>query len=84
LRLTSVTAATWTKSNALGTMRILQRKKESHRVRVHHKILNGRLKNWRILSQIFCHHILLHQDVFQACTVVTQVTMENGELLFEV
>jgi hypothetical protein len=41
------------------------------RVRLHHKMLNGQLKSWAILYQVFCHHILLHVDVFQACMVVT-------------
>ncbi len=54
------------------------------RVRVHHETLNGRLKTWGILSQVFSHHITLHSDVFRVCTVVTQLTIENGEPLFEV
>jgi hypothetical protein len=35
------------------------------RVRAGHKMLNGRLKNWGILSQVFCHHIRTHGDVFR-------------------
>ncbi len=46
--------------------------------------LNGRLKNWGILSQVFRHHITMHGDVFRACVVVTQLTVKNGEPLFEV
>ncbi len=53
------------------------------RVGACHETLNGRLKNWGILSQVFCHHITMHGDVFRACAVVTQLTVENGELLFE-
>jgi hypothetical protein len=53
-------------------------------VRAHHKTLNVRLKNWGILSQIFCHALIKHGDEVRACAVVTQLTMENGELLFEV
>ena len=43
------------------------------------------LKNWGIISQVFCHYITMHGDVFRACTVLTltQLTVENGELLFE-
>jgi hypothetical protein len=41
-------------------------------------------KNWGILSQIYHHDIMRHGDVFQACAVVTQLTIENGEPLFEV
>ena len=29
-------------------------------------------------------HISLHDDVFQVCAVVIQLTVENGEPLFEV
>ncbi len=54
------------------------------RVRVHHKMLNGQLKTLGILSQVFRHNFLLHGVVFQAWIVVTQLTMENGEPLFEV
>jgi hypothetical protein len=54
-------------------------------VRSQHEMLNGWLKNWGILSQsqVFHHHISLHGDVFRACAVVTQLTVERGELLFE-
>ncbi len=54
------------------------------RVRARHETLNRWLKNWGILYQVFCHHVLLHFDVFRACTVITQLTIENGEWLFEV
>jgi hypothetical protein len=54
------------------------------RVRAHHEMLNGRLKNWGILSQVFRHHIMMHGDVFQGCAVVTQLTILDGEPLFEV
>ena len=53
------------------------------RVRARHETLNGRLKNWGILSQVFRHHIMMHGDVFRACAVVTQLTIEDGEPLFE-
>jgi hypothetical protein len=54
------------------------------RVRARHEMLNGRLKNWGILSQVFRHHITRHGDLFRVCAVVTQLTIENGEPLFEV
>ncbi len=54
------------------------------RMRAHHKMLNGRLKNWGILSQVYHHDIMRHGKVFLACAVVTQLTIENGDLLFEV
>ncbi len=54
------------------------------RVRMRHNTLNGRPKNWRILSQVFCHHISLHSNVFRACMVLTHLTIKNGKPLFEV
>ena len=36
------------------------------RVRAHHETLNGWLKNWGILSQIFRHHIMMHGNVFRS------------------
>ncbi len=54
------------------------------RVRAYHNTLNGWLKNWGILSQVYCHNIMWHGDVFRACAVVMQLTMENGEPLFKV
>ena len=44
------------------------------RARARHEMLNGRLKNWGILSQV----------VFWACVVVMQLTIQDGEPLFEV
>ncbi len=54
------------------------------RVRARHKMLNRWLKNWGILYQVYCHDIMRHGDVFRACAVVTQLTIENGEPLFKV
>ena len=54
------------------------------RARARHETLNGWLKNWGILSQVYRHDIMRHGDVFRACAVLTQLTVENGELLFEV
>ena len=56
------------------------------RVRAHHEMLNGRLKTWGILSQVFRHHITItmHGNVFRVCALVMQLTIENGEPLFEV
>ena len=53
------------------------------RMKARHNMLNRWLKNWGILSQDFRHHISRHGNVFRACVVVTQLTMENGEPLFE-
>ncbi len=62
----------------------MEKKTMQGRVRACHKMLDGQLKNWGILSQVFCHNISRHVNVFQACAVVMQLTIENGELVFEV
>ena len=55
------------------------------RVMAWYEMLTGELKNWGILSQVFRHHVLRHGDVFRVlCSVITQLTIENGEPLFEV
>ncbi len=53
-------------------------------VRASHETLNGRLKNWGIFSQVFRHNIRRHGEVFCACTTITQLTIDDGEPLFEV
>jgi hypothetical protein len=53
-------------------------------VRSWHETLNGRLKNWGILAQVYRHDIVAHGTVFHACAVVTQLSIGNGEPLFEV
>ncbi len=53
-------------------------------VRSWHETLNGQLKNWGILAQVYRHDISKHGDVFHACTVVTQLMLENCEPLFSV
>ena len=53
-------------------------------MRACHESLNGWLKNWGILSQVFRHHITLHGTAFRACAVVTQITIADcGKSLFE-
>jgi hypothetical protein len=54
------------------------------RVRAHQETLNRQLKTWGIFSQVYRHNIMWHGDVFWVCAVVTQLTIENGEPLFEV
>jgi hypothetical protein len=54
------------------------------RVRACHETLNGRLKNWVILSQVYRHDIMRHGNVLRACAVVMQLTIKNGEPLLEV
>ncbi len=51
-------------------------------VRSWHKTFNGRLKNWG--GQVYPHDITKHGTVFYACTVITQLAIDNRERLFEV
>lgn len=55
-----------------------------NRVRSRHETLNGRLKNWEILKQPFRHNILDHGDVFRSIVIITQLSIENGDPLFQV
>jgi hypothetical protein len=55
-----------------------------NRVRSRHESLNGRLKNWAILTSVYCHDLMEHGNVFQAIAVITQISINVGEKLFEV
>ena len=52
------------------------------RVRARHETINGRLKNWGILSQVFRHDIRRHGDVFRACAVITRGWIRPGPEAF--
>jgi len=54
------------------------------RVRSRHETFNGRIKNWGILEQVYRHDITSHGTVLYACAVITQLAIDNGEILFEV
>jgi hypothetical protein len=53
-------------------------------VRSRHESLNGRLKNWVILTLLYNHDLMEHGNVFQAIAVITQISINVGEKLFEV
>ena len=52
--------------------------------RSRHETFNGRLKNWGILEKVYRHDITVHGTVFYVCAVITQLSVANGEPLFEV
>ena len=52
--------------------------------RSRHETFNGRLKNWGILEKVYRHDITVHGTVFYTCAVITQLSVANGEPLFEV
>ena len=59
-------------------------KKFKSRARARHENFNGRIKNFKILDERFCHGIEKHQVVFEAVCVITQYELENGSPLFDV
>ena len=54
------------------------------RVRSRQETVNARFKNWGCLSMRFRHAINKHGDVFWAVAVVTELSIQNGEALFDV
>ena len=52
--------------------------------RVRHKTVNGRFKNFAVLTKSFRHGLVKHSACFRAVTVVTQLNIENGQPLFQV
>jgi len=53
-------------------------------VRSRHETCNKRFKQFGALKQVFRHDIKRHKDVFTAIAVITQITIENGNPLFQV
>jgi len=46
--------------------------------------LNGQLKVWGILGNVYRHDIREHGTVFYTCAIITLLSVANGEPLFEV
>jgi hypothetical protein len=53
------------------------------RVRSRQETVNKRFKHFEALNKIFSHDISLHADVFRAVAVITQLTINNGQPLFQ-
>ena len=53
------------------------------RVRNQQETVNKRKKNWGVLKQVYRHRFTGHGDLFSAIVVITQITIENGEPLFQ-
>jgi hypothetical protein len=53
------------------------------RVMARQETINKRNKQWGILSQVYRHGIEKHQSVFSAICVLTQITIDNGNPLFD-
>ena len=54
------------------------------RVRTRQETVNKRFKQWGILKQVYRHDIKTHSVVFRAIAVITQISLHNGEPLFDV
>lgn len=54
------------------------------RILARHETLNGRIKEFAILSQRFRNNVKKHPLVFYAVVNVIQTSIENGEKLFEI
>lgn len=59
-------------------------KRAKSKARARHETINARLKNFRALSSVFRHDRDLHQFVFHAVAVITQICFENGSPPFSV
>jgi hypothetical protein len=53
-------------------------------VRARHETVNGRIKNFRILKDIYRSNLDDHGLVFKACAVIIQIAIQTDEPLFEV
>ena len=58
-------------------------KKMKQRVRSRQETVNRRLKQFNVLHRIFRHSRHLHIHCFNACVVLVQLSIQNGEPLFE-
>ena len=53
-------------------------------VRARHETVNKRFKQWEALSGVFRHPLHKFSIVFDAVAILTQLSLENGEPLFQV
>ena len=55
-----------------------------NRVRTRQKTINKRLKQFNVLSSVFCHGALKHGVVLETVAVLTQLSFRRGEGLFQI
>lgn len=67
-----------------GFTRIEKHLKFQGKVRARHETFNKRFKKWGILKNIFRHSLEKHSIVFIEVVVITQVSINNGDLLFKI
>ena len=51
--------------------------------RARQETINKRLKQWGCLSQVYRHELEFHTELLRAVAVMTQLSIDNGEKLFE-
>ena len=47
-------------------------------IRARHETVNGRFKEWKILSNTYRHHESCHSSVFHAIATITQIEIADG------
>ena len=66
---------------------ILQSRKDriqKSTVRLRHENVNGRLKQFSVLDQVFRHPLCQHEPAFEAVAVITQLGFELHDHLYSV
>jgi hypothetical protein len=53
------------------------------RVRNRQESINERFKNWTSMKTVWRHDMALHGDAFRVIAIVSQLSINNGEKLFE-
>jgi DDE superfamily endonuclease len=62
----------------------LETTKMQQQVRSRQETVNARFKDWGCLQQKFRHDLLKHSNCFRSVAVITQLSIEAGEKLFQV
>ena len=74
----------WKKLSLKNPMDPKELKRFKSRARCRHETFNGRMKHFKILSDIYRHDQGKHEYAFVAVAVFIQYQMENGHPLFDV
>jgi hypothetical protein len=62
----------------------METRKMQQNVRSRQETVNARLKDWGCLGQHFRHDLVKHSNCFRSVAVITQLSIDAGEKLFEV
>ena len=72
------------KGSAPCDFRAETRKKLASKIRSRQESVNGKLKQFRCLKEVFCHGVSKHNMVFEAVVVLIQLSISfGGEKLWE-